>query len=224
MQLLIVASGLKTLWLRHIKCSGVWKAGVQEGAPEEINQENTNMFKKQVNSYIWGFWRGRLLYCPNFDMGDCLAWGDSFCSGSYFCCATYAGFFFLSQWQTSSSSTSLGSCLEGNPTLDLAHSSYSQADARGLHGRVMSGLLLRSAGTTTGRLGWKAGICRALDTCTRSAEKPAWFADRVVRKSRCHKNNPSWKKLSLPPMKLLCVQLPAMVFAAQGLSFAYVLT
>lgn len=48
------------------------------------------------------------------------------------------------------------------PTLDLAHSSYSQADPRLLHGGVLSGLLLRSAGATTGRLGWRAGICRAL--------------------------------------------------------------
>lgn len=48
-----------------------------------------------------------------------------------------------------------------------------------------------------------------------------------MRKSRCCRNNPSWKKLSLSPMKLLCVQLPVMYFAVQGLSqpsFTFVLT
>lgn len=68
---------------------------------------------------------------------------------------------------------------------------------------------------------------RGVDTCTRFAGRLAWLADRVGRKSRCCRDNPSWKKLSLSPMKLLCVQLPVMYFAVQGLSrpsFTFVLT
>lgn len=68
---------------------------------------------------------------------------------------------------------------------------------------------------------------KGVDSSTRFAGRLAWLADRVVRKSRCCRNNPSWKKLSLSPMKLLCVQLPVMNFAVQGLSepsFTFVLT
>ena len=140
------------------------------------------MFKKQVNASIWRFKQGRLLYCPNFEMDDCLAWGDSFCSGSYFCCATYAGFFFLCQWETSSSCMSLGSCLEvHSTTLDLANSSYSQADASLLHSWVMLGLLLRSVGATTGRLGWKASICHALSKDTWHLHQICWGTSLTCR-------------------------------------------
>lgn len=185
------------------------------------------MFKKQVNSYIWGLRRGRLLYCPNFDMGDCLAWGDSFCSGSYFCCATYAGFFFsipVRDILLQHIPGKLGTAqlliwhivLTLKPTQGCCTAECCQGCSWGLREQPRAGW--------AGEQGSAVHCLKRLDTCTRSAEKPAWFADRVVRKSRCPKNNPSWKKLSLPPMKLLCVQLPAMVFAVQGLSFAYVLT
>jgi len=90
----------------------------------------------------------------------------------------------------------LGSCLEDHSTtLGLENGSCSQADASLLHSRVTQGLL---AGLwEQPQAGWDGGqasavpCLRRLDACARSVGKPAGLADRVVRKSRCHKNNPS---------------------------------
>lgn len=186
------------------------------------------------------FRQSRLLYCSNFEMDDYLTWSDSFCSGSYFHHTTYVEFFFPCQWQTSSSHTSLGGCLEGHSTsVDLANSSYSQGDASLWHSGGMSGLLARvlaglgvqpAAACGKGQLYHSASslaLLKSSDTCTSSTGKVAWLANCVVRKSRCHKNNLSQDKLSLPLMKLLCVQLPVMYFAVQDLwerSFTLLLT
>lgn len=166
-------------------------------------------------------------------MSDCLAWGDRFYSGSYFCYATSVEAFSVSV-RGILPHMALGSCLEGqSTTLDLVNIIVltlkpMQACCTAEWGL---GLLLRSVRAPTGWLGWRAGICHALSKETWHLHhicwKLAWLADSAVRKSRCRKNNPSWKKLLLSPMKLLCVQLPAMCFAVHGLSkqsLTYVLT
>lgn len=143
----------------------------------------------------------------------------------------YASFFFHCWWETSSSCMAIECpyCLEGHSTtLNLGNSSSSSNWHNPVEQLSDVELLLRSIGATD-RLGRQQVSAmeslKRLDT--RSAGKLTWLADRIVRKSRCYKNNPSWKKLSLPPMKLLCVQLPTMYFAVQGQSgrsFTYVLT
>lgn len=97
-------------------------------------------------------------------MSDCLAWGDSFYSGSYFCCATSMEAVSVLV-RSILPHMALGSCLEGqSTTLNLVNIIVLPLKPMQACCTAEWGLwlLLRSVRAPTGWLGWRAGICHAL--------------------------------------------------------------